>query len=135
VVQLVSFLLFLYIMNRIMFRPLRNVMGLREDHIRRIKADTIDASQSYDELTEQIQDQESSIRSAALKAQRELEDSGNQEAKKILSEVQQEILGLRKKAEAEVTRQVDGVKAHLAAEADSLAVAIMEKVLERRLQR
>ena len=38
VVQLLSFLLFLYIMNRIMFRPLRNVMAQREDHLKQIQA-------------------------------------------------------------------------------------------------
>jgi F-type H+-transporting ATPase subunit b len=132
-VQLVSFLLFLYIINRVMFRPLNNVMAKRRDYIEQLKGDTQHALEDYDELTGQIRSQEDAVRKAAQKAAAEKEEAGGREAQQILNEARAEIRTLRKEAEAEVANQVDAARQELGAEADNLAVAIMEKVLGRRL--
>lgn len=54
VVQLISFLIFLFIINRIMFRPLRQVMIERENHMEKINLDIVDAGKSLDRITDQI---------------------------------------------------------------------------------
>lgn len=132
-VQMLSFLLFLYIMNRVMFRPLRGVMAERQDFIARLKTDTVAIGRKYEELTKQIGSQEASVRRAANKARREKEEAGSREAEKILADVLAQIDTVRKDAEEEVARQVADVKVQLAAEARTLATVIMEKVLERRI--
>ena len=43
IVQIISFLIFLYIINRIMFKPLRGVMADRENHIKSIQQDIVSA--------------------------------------------------------------------------------------------
>ena len=57
-VQLLSFLIFLFIINRIMFRPLKRVMNVRVDYIDQIKTDTVDAIQEFEKLTEKLKMQE-----------------------------------------------------------------------------
>jgi F-type H+-transporting ATPase subunit b len=132
-VQMLSFLLFLYIINRVMFRPLRGVMAERKDHIQQIKTDTVEAGKKYDELRKQIKSQEASVRKAAGKVKREREDAGNHEAERILTDVLEQINSVRKDAEKEVARQAAEARTQLAAETENLAIAIMEKVLERRV--
>jgi F-type H+-transporting ATPase subunit b len=132
-VQMLSFLLFLYIMNRVMFRPLRGVMADRQDFIAQLKTDTVAIGRKYEELTKQISSQEASVRRAANKARREKEEAGSREAEKILAEVLAQIDRVRKDAEKEVARQVADARVQLAAETQTLATAIIEKVLERRI--
>ena len=51
IVQVISFLIFLYIINRIMFRPLRSVTAERENHIKGIQKDIVEAENKLDALT------------------------------------------------------------------------------------
>ena len=98
-VQMLSFLMFLYIINRVMFRPLRGVMVERKDHIQQIKVDTGEAAKKYDELRKQIRSQEASVRKAAGKVSREREETGSKEAERILADVLEQINTVRKDAE------------------------------------
>ena len=61
-VQVIGFLIFLYLINRIMFRPLRNVMADRELYIERIKLDIDQAQKKIETMTSQIREQESEVR-------------------------------------------------------------------------
>lgn len=132
-IQMLSFLLFLYVMNRVMIRPLRGVIGERRDHIEQIKLDTLAAGREYEELRGQIQSQEDAVRRAASAARLEREAAGSREADRILAEVLAQIDTLRRDAESEVSRQAAAARGQLAAEAQVLTVAIMEKILERRV--
>ena len=132
-IQMLSFLLFLYIMNRVMFRPLRGVMGERKDYIEQIKTDTVAADNNYEELIKKAKSQERAVRKAANKARSEKEAAGSREADKILADALEQISSLRKEAESEVARQVAAAKTQLAAETEALVIAVMEKVLERRV--
>ncbi|OQY06422.1 MAG: hypothetical protein B6I22_05580 [Desulfobacteraceae bacterium 4572_123] len=51
-IQLISFLIFLFIINRIMFRPLRRIIIERENHIEKINLDIIDAEKFMEKVIE-----------------------------------------------------------------------------------
>ncbi|MCP4692375.1 MAG: ATP synthase F0 subunit B [Desulfobacterales bacterium] len=133
VVQLVSFLIFLFIMNRIMFRPLRNAMDDRRDYIARIQSDIKKADKGYDDVSDQIRKQESAARAEALAINAEHESAGTVEAVNITGSMREEIAVLRKKTEAEVNAQLVEARKTIQKESEILAATIMEKVLERRL--
>ena len=50
IVQIISFLIFLYIINRIMFKPLRSIMADRQNHIKSIQQDIVTADNKLDDL-------------------------------------------------------------------------------------
>ena len=72
--QLISFLIFLFIINRIMFRPLQNVMDNRKNHMDKIQTDTVDAIKELESLTQKLKAQESEVRTEALELKREVEE-------------------------------------------------------------
>ena len=74
IVQVISFLIFLYIINRIMFRPLRSVMAERENHIKDIQKDIVTAENKLDSLTDQIREQESAVKREAFAQKAKLEE-------------------------------------------------------------
>ena len=133
VVQLISFLIFLFIINRIMFRPLQSTMADRERYISEMKSDIDGAERSYENALTEIKEQESAVKTAAFKLSRELEDAGTLEAGKIFESARAEINELKNKTEADIAVQVAEAGKSIQAESEMLAVNIMESVLDRRL--
>ena len=131
--QLIAFLIFVFIMNRIMFRPLQGVMSERESLIEKIKLDTTDAAQEFERLTDELNARELAAREGAQGVRNELEELGNREASEILESTRQEIESKKAKAEVEINGQILQAKKQLQKESETLAVNIMEKLLERRL--
>jgi len=131
--QLVAFLIFLFIINRIMFRPLRSVMAERVGLIEKIKLDTTNAGNTIERLSDELKERESKVRQEALKVQHELEEKGKKESAEILKSTLQEIELLKDKNEAHVKAQIMEARKDLQKESDALALNIMEKLLDRRL--
>jgi len=134
-VQLLSFLIFLFIINRIMFRPLQNVMNERVNYMDKIKVDTADAIQELEDIQKKLKLQESEVRSQAFEVKRKLEESGSAKSAEILASTRKEIEAIKEKAEMEVNAQISEARKHLQEESEALAVNIMEKLLDRRLAR
>ena len=135
IVQVISFLIFLYIINRIMFRPLRGVMADRENHIKNIQQDIFAAEDKLDSLTDQIREHESAVKMEAFAQKAKIEEAGGQQADEIFASTRKEIEAARDKARKEVDDQVFEAKKYIKEESETLALSIMEKVLDRRLNR
>lgn len=132
-VQLLSFLIFLFIINRIMFRPLQNVMNERVNYMDKIKVDTVDAVKELEDLIQKLRRKESEVRTRALELKKELEESGSAKSAEIFASTRQEIEAIKEKAEMEVNAQISEARKHIQEESEALAVNIMEKMLDRRL--
>jgi len=131
--QLIAFLVFLFVINRIMFRPLRSVMGERESFMEKIRLDTVDATKEFERLTANLKAKESTVRSEAQDVRCEIEEQGGREAVEILESARQEISSIKAKAETAVDAQIAQARTKLRQESEALAVNIMEKMLDRRL--
>jgi len=132
--QVVSFLIFLFIMNRILIRPLRRVIADRETFIEDVQKDIIDAQGQFEDLTHQIQKQEKAARNEAFKQQAKLEAAGNQQAAEILKSVRKEINASKEQARKDIDRQISAARKHIQKEAEALSKSIIETVLHRSLK-
>ncbi len=133
IAQLVFFLIFLFIINRVMIQPLRRVMSEREGHLHQLKQDIDQARMDYEQLSETVKREEIEARSEAARVMLELEAAGMKEASRIVSEAQQEIEKLRAEERHRLEAQVSEARRVIGREAEALAMDIMEKVLDRRL--
>jgi F-type H+-transporting ATPase subunit b len=131
IVQLISFLIFLFIINRVMFRPLRDTMLQRDRHVKQIQDDITTQESRLETLKNEISKKESSVKRAAFKMRKNIEDSGGQEAATILSATRKEIEALRKKSAQEVESKILDARKHLKKESESLVSDVIEKVLDR----
>mmetsp|Transcript_18459 Transcript_18459/g.8603 ORF Transcript_18459/g.8603 Transcript_18459/m.8603 type:complete len:150 (+) Transcript_18459:979-1428(+) len=131
IVQAILFLIFLFIINKIMFKPLRNSMVERERHIEKIKTDIIESEREIEKLTSHIKEKEAEVRSVAFEMNKKLEESGSLEATSILAFTREEIEEIEQKTKQEVVSWIERAKKYMKREAKALAVKIMEKVLNR----
>jgi F-type H+-transporting ATPase subunit b len=132
IVQVIGFLLFLFVINRIMFRPLRNVMSDRDIHIERVKRDITQAQKEVDSITGQIQRQETATREEALALKDNLEAAGGQLAKDIFESVKKQIAADRKKVQQEIEVRIAEERKAVEKESQALAMNIIDKILNRR---
>ena len=133
VFQLVSFLIFLFIINRIMFRPLRETMRERENYISRLNQDILGAKEELEAVIEQTKMEEDTVRTAAFKVCEALEKSANREAGDILQAARAEIASMSEKSREDVASKVDEARKAIGREAEAIALSVMEKVLERKV--
>jgi len=129
--QVISFLIFLFIINRIMFRPLRKVMNERETFIENVQQDIAAAESQFEDLTNQIQVQEDAVRDEAFKQKDQLEAAGSQQAGEIMTSTRAEINALRAEAQKEVDARISAARKHVQKESEGLAKQIIETVLYR----
>ena len=132
IVQLLSFLIFLFIINRVMFRPLRSTMDEREDYLKKINNEIVDAKDELETIARRIEAHESAVKLEAFGLKDKLEESGNQEAAEIIASAREEIAGLKQKAASQIDLQISDARDHLKRESEALSMNIMEKILDRR---
>ena len=135
IVQVVGFLVFLFVINRIMFRPLRNAMSDRDIHIERIKRDITQAQTEVASITRQIQKQETAARNEALDLRDDLEAAGSQQAHEIFESIKKEISAEREKVNQEIEARIAEERKAVKKESEALALNIIEKILDRRLHK
>ncbi|MCP4347621.1 MAG: ATP synthase F0 subunit B [Desulfobacterales bacterium] len=132
-VQLISFLIFLFVMNRLMFRPLRDTMIERDMYISGIKNDIVEAEKELDKINKQLKKQEELTRKEANELRKELENIGSRRATEIFASAREEITDLKLETEKEVETMITEARKSIKEESETLAADIMEKILDRRL--
>lgn len=133
IVQLVSFLIFVFVINRVMFRPLRDSMSERDEYMIGLSREIRESETEVAEMVSRMKKQEAAVRGDANATRLALEDEGSREAAEIVAEVSREIMELKQKTEADVQSQLNEAKKYLEKESETLAVQVMEKMLGRRL--
>ncbi|MFO7559823.1 MAG: ATP synthase F0 subunit B [Desulfobacterales bacterium] len=133
IVQLISFLVFLFLINRIMFRPLGSVMLQRSEYMESLKQGVVEAESEVVRLTEELGEKEAAAKQEAFEQKKELELFGAGQADEIYASVRNEIVQLKNQAEHDVEIQINRARESLHAESKAIAEGIMEKVLNRRV--
>jgi F-type H+-transporting ATPase subunit b len=129
--QVISFLIFLFIINRIMFRPLRKVMHERETYIENVQNDIVAAQNQFEDLTHQIGVQEKKVKNEAFKQKGQLEASGSHQAAEIMTSTRKEINTLRAEAKKDVDARITEARKHIQKESEDLARHIIATILAR----
>jgi F-type H+-transporting ATPase subunit b len=130
-VQLVSFLIFLFVFHRIMIRPLRDVMQQRQDMVTDIQQEMTAAQAELEESIRQIREQESEVLRVANEMRVQLEEEGNRQAQEIVAASRGEVEGLRREAESEISSLIGNARKSLQAESEKVASRIVEQILGR----
>ena len=132
-IQLICFLIFMVIMNKIMFRPLNKVIDDRTSYITEMNKEVIEANQKLADITADLQKQELQVKTEAFRLQNNLMEDGSQTASQINNDAMSKIKKIRQKAELEAEAKITEARKSIKHDSETLAINVMEKVLNRRL--
>lgn len=133
-VQLISFLVFLFILNRVMIRPLISTMQQRQEHLADVSTDIDKAQLELEKIHRDLDHQRAEVLKEAHAVVHELETDADHRSNQLLSAAQEQITKLRHDTEASVQKQMKEARTELSGEVEALTKIIMEKVLHRSLQ-
>lgn len=133
IAQLVSFLIFLYIINRIMFKPLLAVLNERNEHIDKMYREIAGAELELDNVKRMLSESEAAAKEEAFFIKSDLETTGSMKADEIYREARNKIEAMRDSARENAKAQLEEAKKSIQKESEILVNQIIEKVLERRL--
>ena len=133
IIQIANFLLIIWILNLILYRPIRNILRQRKEKIEglelRIETYNEDAQKKDDAFASGIQE----ARTKGLKEKETLLQSAAEEEKQIIADVnskaQAELAEIRKK----IVKDAEAARASLQKKVDEFANDICQKILGRKV--
>lgn len=132
VVQLISFLLFVAVFNRVMVRPMRQVMNERESFTQQMTEEVASAGQAYVQIAQQIKTQEADARKVASQMREEIESEGKQSADTVFDQTRKEINQIKEDARQETEAKIADARRKIQSEAEILADQMIFSLLDRR---
>lgn len=128
-VQLVTFIVALWLLNKLVFRPLLRVRDRREELTAGTLKEAEETAQKAEETIAEYERRIAEARAAATETRNELRQRGQAEAAGILASAREEAQAELERKRAVLEGELSGIRAGLRSEAESLAASIAERVL------
>ena len=133
-IQIINFVLLIFILNRLLYKPLLGMIDRRkqrlvdsEGEIRRLRETVEHQMAAYEEKLRQA-------KTAAIEEKNEIIRRGAQEARAITDAARAEIPGLMEQFRVLMEREIAAAKGILTGQSQKLSIEIAEKILGRSLQ-
>lgn len=133
IAQMLSFLIFVFLCNRVMLRPLYGVIQKRKEYIGRIQTEISAAKKTLNDFAADLEEKKQSVREEAFKLNEEKEEMAAKEAAKMISAARKEIAELGLAAEKDVARQIKDAQTYFEKETRAISLVMMEQVLGRKI--
>ena len=133
ILQFFNFFVLLFVLNKLLYRPLLDIMKQRRDKIENGKARARELESEVDEKMLRYQEQLSAAKSDAALERAALRKAGHQQEAEITGEAQQKAVTRIKVIREQVGKEAAEAGQTLNNEAKALAGQIAAKVLGRKL--
>jgi len=134
IIQMINFLILLFILNLILFRPIRNVIKKRNQIIQNFNSD-------ISSLTDEAQDSMERFEQKVLEAKKEgmaqvnkMKGEGERAEADLISATNTEVQAKIEEARKKVASDIQAARTQLQAQVQAFSVAVTEKVLGRSIQ-
>ena len=134
IIQVIHFLILVYILNRLLFRPILRLMDERDGHIEKTKIRVDEALDKAEVLKESCVSKVHEVRSDATRERTNLREAGIAETKELLERFKEETTVIRAETDKEAEREVEMARPLMHDQVIVLAEGIIEKMLGRRLE-
>ncbi|MCB2169307.1 MAG: ATP synthase F0 subunit B [Deltaproteobacteria bacterium] len=131
-VQMIGFLIFLFLIDRIMFRRVRRNIADREAHFDTLRQDILDLKEEMGGLLRQTEEEEQQLRAAARKIDEDLRQEGRREADTLISRALEEIHVLQQDAEQRLKASLATARQQIESSARELTASIIHHLMNGR---
>jgi F-type H+-transporting ATPase subunit b len=132
VVQVIQFLILVFILNRLMFRPILKLIKERSEHIESTKNEIESIELETRRVKEEYFAREADARKDATQERSRVKNAGMAKAEEFINDSRKEVSAIRAEADKEAEEVVKKTRPLLRGEAEALAEEIMERVIGRR---
>lgn len=133
-IQIINFVLLIFILNRVLYRPLLGMIDKRKQQLADSEAEIQRLRETAERQMAAYEEQLQRAKTAAVEEKNEIVRMGAEEANAITDAVRAEIPALMEQFHLRMGREIDAAKKILTGQSQKLSVEIAEKVLGRSLQ-
>ncbi len=132
-VQVGLFLIFLFILNRLMIQPIHRIILEREEHLRQKREELVAAQEEIRRLAEDYEAQLRQAERGARESQQTMKKAVGDEARGLMVSAQEQVAAIQAKVRSEVAEELSKARVALKEQAEALSVNVTEKVLGRQV--
>ncbi len=129
-VQLISFLLFMLVLNKVMVGPLRKVNAKRNDYINSIQDKIKHNEQQLKIILLEFEKKKTEVVRKSLLETSEMKSRAQAKSSEIYTKARDEIINLRKVSEKEINKHTTELRAALDTNIDGVVEFVTRKILE-----
>jgi len=128
-IQLGSFLLFLFLLNNILFKPFFNVLSVRDERVKSALAAAKDANEKREKTLAGIQAEQAEARQKAKEIVASAKEEGIVEQRKLLDKAQAEATSISANAVRQLQAATEAARAQLKEDVDAIASEIAGRLI------
>lgn len=133
ILQVIQFLILVFVMNHLLFRPILKLSRERSEHLKKKMDEIENISLEAERLRNELLARELDARRQASKERIDLRSDGMMKVDEFIDESRNQVTTIRATAEEEASTQVSKAEPYLKGEAAALADQIIERVIGRRI--
>jgi F-type H+-transporting ATPase subunit b len=130
-IQIANFLFLLFILNIILYKPVRNILGKRKDEMDSFEEMIGDFQDKSDRYAKELEGSRIDARNSGFKEKEVLKGQGLEEEKNIVQEASSSSEEKIGKAREEIEERLANVRSSLQAQVEGFSQELAEKILGR----
>lgn len=132
-VQIINFLVLVFLLNMVLFRPIRRIIVARQARMTAYEEDIAGLADNQQGILGEVEQQLTAARRDGLGLREKLRQEGSQEESSLLEQVKKEVDAEWTQVEAKIKKDVAKAREALRAQAQDFAMALSAKILGRKL--
>jgi F-type H+-transporting ATPase subunit b len=132
-VQILNFLVLVFLLNIVLFRPIRKILQARQARLAALAGDIDGLADSRQGVLGEVDEQLIAARREGLGLRESFRQEGSQAESSLLEQVKKEVDAQWTKVEAKIKKDVAKAREALSAQAQDFAQALATKILGRKL--
>jgi F-type H+-transporting ATPase subunit b len=133
-IQIINFVLLIFILNRLLYKPLLGMIDKRKQKFADSEAEIRRLQETVEQQMAAYEEKLRRAKAAAVEEKNEIIRRGAEEASAITDAVRAEIPKLMEQFQVRMGREIDAAKMILTNQSQKLSIEIAEKVLGRSLR-
>jgi len=134
IIQMINFLILLFILNLILFRPIRNVIKKRNQIIQNFNSDITSLTDEAQDSMERFEQKVLETKKEGMAQVNKMKGEGEQAEADLISATNTEVQAKIEEARKKVASDIQAARTQLQAQVQAFSVAVTEKVLGRSIQ-
>jgi len=130
-IQIVNFLVLIFILNSLLFKPILKIMEERKGRLQSSEDEIKALHQTIEQKTAEYEEKIRLAKMEAMNQRNEIQKEGTEEARKIIEQAKEEIAKMTDEFKDKLDEEMSGARKILSGRSKAISLEIAEKVLGR----
>ena len=133
-IQIVTFLILIYILNLLLYKPILAIIDRRKKQLEELENEIKLFKESVDKRVAEYEEKLKQAKANATELKKEIIKEGDNQAKSIIDAVRNEIPLMTQEFQQKMDKEIQAARQILSSQSRKLSLEIAEKVLGRSVQ-